>query len=59
MWQNKPKKNNRNVMKDKTRIPHDLFIEYLVFIDGLTMQDLEFRYWLRRNKNGLHKIPRN
>lgn len=59
MWQNKPKKNNRNLMIDKTRIPHDLFIEYLVCIDGLTMQDLEFRYRLRRNKNGLYKIPRN
>ena len=59
MWQNKPKKNNRDLMIDKTRIPHDLFIEYLVCIDGLTMQELEFRYRLRRNKNGLYKIPRN
>ncbi|MGK4474415.1 hypothetical protein [Aeromonas molluscorum] len=57
MWQNKPKKSNRNYKVKKNRLSYDLFIDHLVFIDRLTMRDLEFRFRVRRNKDGLTKIP--
>ncbi len=57
MWQNKPKKIDRGKKVKKNRLSYDLFIEHLVFIDKLTMRDLEFRFRVRRNKDGLTKIP--
>lgn len=57
MWQHKPENKNRNFKIKKRRIPHDLFIEHLMYIDTLCMRDLEFRYGLTRNKSGLNKLP--
>lgn len=57
MWQRKPETKNRSIKINKTRMPFELFVEHLIYIDKLCMRNLEFRYGVRRDKNGLQIIP--
>lgn len=59
MWQAKPSNEDRRVKRRKVRLPHDLFVEHLIVLDELDIRKLEFRYRLRRNKNGLSIFPQN
>lgn len=59
MWLAKPPKKSSKSRKKKIRLRRDLFLEHLMYIDKLSMQHLEFRYQLRRNKKGLSFFLRN
>lgn len=53
MWQAKSKKLNTKTKLHKSRLKDDLTVYSLLMLDGYSMNDMEFRYGVRRNKNGL------
>ena len=53
MWQAKLIKKNRGFKQKKVRLADDTAIYSYLLLDQYSMKDMEFRYGVRRNKNGL------